>query len=533
MVVLAASVCTRSGKAVLSRQFRDMPKSRIEALLAAFPKLTSKNTQHTTAEDENVRYVYQPLEELYMVLITNKQSNILHDIDTLHLFAQVVTTICKSADEREILNNAFELLSAFDEIIELGYRENLTLSQIRTNLEMDSHEEKIQEIIARNKELEANEERKRRAKQFDMQRREAAKRGGMPSFANRAPSYASSNEYTAAAQAAVQAESSYDEFRNQMANSSRPSVARGKGMQLGKKSKATDMYEHVRADIGIDEDAPLPEPDVSVPVARTAVSAAAAAAAAAPSPYADNDGIIVSIVEAVSGQIARDGTVQSIEVKGDLQLRIADPSVARIRLAIDLSGSTPASAFKTHPNVDKALFTSAKEIGLKDSSRGFPANNNPLGVLRWRLAGSGDSASALSPIGFTVWLSPAGANMYQVTLEYELQDETAVLDDVVVSIPVSSEVAEVNSDGENYDHDGDVIHWRISSISAEADTGSGSFDFTAEADEENDFFPMTVSFRKSTPFAAIDVADITAVESGESVPFEKEIKVETEKFLIV
>jgi hypothetical protein len=52
-------------------------------------------------------------------------------------------------DEREILRNAFELLSAFDELVNLGYRENLTLSQIKAFLEMESHEERIQEIIAR------------------------------------------------------------------------------------------------------------------------------------------------------------------------------------------------------------------------------------------------------------------------------------------------------------------------------------------------------------------------------------------------
>lgn len=84
-----------------------------------------------------------------MVLITNRQSNILQDIDSLHLFAQVVTSICKSLDEREILRNAYELLSAFDELVTLGYRENLSLSQIKTFLEMESHEERIQEIISR------------------------------------------------------------------------------------------------------------------------------------------------------------------------------------------------------------------------------------------------------------------------------------------------------------------------------------------------------------------------------------------------
>ena len=126
-----------------------MQRSRIEALLASFPKLADSGTQHTTVEQDNVRYVYQPLDELYMVLITNRQSNILQDIDSLHLFAQVVSSICKSLDEREILRNAFELLSAFDELVTLGYRENLTLTQIKTFLEMESHEERIQDIIAR------------------------------------------------------------------------------------------------------------------------------------------------------------------------------------------------------------------------------------------------------------------------------------------------------------------------------------------------------------------------------------------------
>lgn len=150
MVVLAASITTRSGKPVFSRQFREMPRSRIEALLAAFPKLTDSGTQHTTVEGDTVRYVYQPLEEsFYMVLVTNKQSNILQDIDSLHLFSQVVGNVCKTLDEREILKNVFELMSAFDEVVSLGYRENLSLGQIKTFLEMESHEERIQEIIAR------------------------------------------------------------------------------------------------------------------------------------------------------------------------------------------------------------------------------------------------------------------------------------------------------------------------------------------------------------------------------------------------
>jgi coatomer subunit delta len=126
-----------------------MPRSRVESLLTSFPKLILPNSQHTSVETTDVRYVYQPLEDLYILLITNKASNILQDIDTLHLFARVVSDLCRTAEEKEIVKNQFELMGAFDEVVSLGYREPITLTQVRSVLEMESHEEKIQEIIAR------------------------------------------------------------------------------------------------------------------------------------------------------------------------------------------------------------------------------------------------------------------------------------------------------------------------------------------------------------------------------------------------
>lgn len=526
MVVLAASICTRGGKAVLSRQFREMPRSRIEALLASFPKLADSGTQHTIVEQDNVRFVYQPLDELYMVLITNRQSNILQDIDSLHLFAQVVSSTCKSLDEREIVKNAYELLSAFDELVTLGYRENLTISQIKTFLDMESHEERIQEIIARNKELEATEERKRKAKQLEMQRKDAARSGrpaagamggmgggmgssgGMP----RSPSYPS---YNPPSQSNTSTYDSYEAEKNK--SFGKPLAPKAKGMQLGKKSKTTDMFERVRGDMGSEIDhsplvTPAPQQQAETPEPRV-------------SSTLDRDAIHVAISETISAKLSREGAVNSLAVSGDLVLRISDPSLTKIKLGLQAVASHGVQ-FRTHPNVDRNLFNSSKVIQMSNTARGFPVNN-AVGVLRWRASPKVDDPSAC-PITFTVWINK-DADKYNITVEYELTGGDA-LNDVSVVIPYAGSEPVISSYDATYDVSGDAIEWSIGNVDDENSTGS--FEFEAESGDENDFFPMTVRFNKSTPYIDVDVNTASLLEEDEEVTFSKEVKSHADNFLV-
>ncbi|KAF1811482.1 hypothetical protein P152DRAFT_418824 [Eremomyces bilateralis CBS 781.70] len=511
MVVLAASICTRGGKAVISRQFREMQRSRIEGLLASFPKLADSGTQHTTVEQDNVRFVYQPLDELYMVLITNRQSNILQDIDSLHLFAQVVSSICKSLDEKEILRNAFELLGAFDELVTLGYRENLTMAQIKTFLDMESHEERIQEIIARNKEMEASEERKKKAKQLDMQRKEMTRnaRQGMPP---RVPSYPT---YTPPVQASVP--DTYDSYNSERNKPTKSMPLRSKGLQLGKKSKTSNMYDQVREELGPEESAPLVSPAYTPQAAATPARTS----------LSGEDPVHITLAESINAKVSREGTLESLDVKGTLQLRITDPSFTSVKLDLAVGNSRGAQLF-SHPKVDKNLFRTSKVIQLADPSKGgFPVRQS-IGVMRWTLSPKVADIDD-PPITFTVWVNDAGPDTWNVTVEYEWTGSDP-LKDVIVSIPYSTSEPSISSFDSIYEVSGDSIDWTIGGI--DNANPNGSFEFEAQAESDSEFFPMSVSFTKTKPFVEVDVSSVTLLGMNEEVPFTKEVKSVADKYLI-
>lgn len=221
---------------MISRQYKQLTRTRVEGLLNTFPKLIPTNSQNTTVETEAIRFLYQPINDLYLVLITNKGSNILQDIETLNLFNRITIDIIKQFDQEIILNHAFDLLIAWDEIIELGYRDNNNFNQIKLLLEMDSHEEKIQEIIAKNKEMEAKEELKRRARQLELQRREAARVGQSTGLSM--GKYSSSSEINMSSTPSIEQASPIQQQQPSQSRSQSHSF-KGTGMKLGGKKKNT------------------------------------------------------------------------------------------------------------------------------------------------------------------------------------------------------------------------------------------------------------------------------------------------------
>lgn len=93
--------------------------------------------------------------------------------------------------------------------------------------------------------------------------------------------------------------------------------------------------------------------------------------------------------------LLREGGVQSMELKGDMNLQITDASQSKIKIllappAVDFGADMQ---FKQHPKV--ARFGEDRVIVLADPSRGFPVGQS-IAVLRWRYVGKDESYVPLS-----------------------------------------------------------------------------------------------------------------------------------------
>ncbi|KAJ3669140.1 hypothetical protein LUZ60_011090 [Juncus effusus] len=525
MVVLAASILTKSGKVLVSRQFVDMTRIRIEGLLAAFPKLVGTGKQHTYIETENVRYVYQPIESLYLLLVTNKQSNILEDLDTLRLLSKVVPEYAPSLDEEGVCETAFEIIFAFDESISLGNKENLTVAQVRQYCEMESHEEKLHKLVLQSKMNEAKDTMKRKANEIEKSKIEKGKfeTGGYSSISGPRRSESGFSELNISSTGSGFGSGSgfgmstdLDSFTSKTkdrAASSAKAPPKGLGMQLGKKTQKTNQFlESLKAEGEvIAEDLP-------------ASSALQSKTALPPT-----DPITVTIEERLNIVIERNGGLRSFDLQGTLSLQILNQDDGFIQLQIE-NREMAGLSFKTHPNINKELFNTQNVIGLKDPNRPFPTGQNDVGLMKWRIQKMDENSL---PITVNCWPSVSGNETY-VNIEYEASD-LFDLQNVVITVPLPAlrDPPNVNQiDGEwRYDARNSALEWSIMLI--DQSNRSGSMEFVVPPFDASAFFPISIRFSASNTFSDVKVASITPLRDGGVPKFSQRTQLITENYQVV
>ena len=207
IIWVAAFEHGKNGALLFSRQFMPIQKSRLDALLYAFPKLHHLHTQEQPFIDsDSVRYVLFQAYEVTFILITNKQSNLITDLSLLQLISRTVYTVCypehyeprSQTDNSSLGSNPlspslvksclFEIFIALDEIVEYGgypTEINSTLESIHTALLMDSHEEHRYNLQQAGKMKEAKMKSAQKARELEKQRKFGPSGNNDPAMAGR------------------------------------------------------------------------------------------------------------------------------------------------------------------------------------------------------------------------------------------------------------------------------------------------------------------------------------------------------------
>lgn len=501
-----------------------MNRLRVEGLLAAFPKLVGHSKQHTYVETDSVRYIYQPLEnQMYLLLITTKASNIVEDLSTLRLLAKVVPDVAGGLSEKAIADHAFDLIFSFDEVLTAGgYREEATLSSIRTNLLMDSHEEKIHLALKQSKEEQAKEEMKRQVKNIRERQMAQLKHnlgggsghgppmGGMEGFGGGGrPSQGGFldgfNPQMQQMQQQAQYENPYAQFQTPAPVAEAPKVLAKSGMKLGAGKIGGGKKDSLMAAMAAE--------DNLFPIASSAAATknvfdlgAAPVKAAAPSTP-----LSLVMEEKIAVTMNREGAVESCEVKGTLTLTANTDAGAMALVAINKATLPPNFNYATHPKVDKKPYETSGLLSLK-GGKGFPVGRG-VGILRWSYSGE-DAA----PLTINCWPEDEGGSM-NVNIEMELTRKDLVLQDVNILLPLGTTDAPVveNIDGV-YKHDprAGMMCWHFDQVDGKNSTGS--LEFHIAGSDADAFFPIQIGFRSESLLCPIQITGVTNASNGTPIP---------------
>lgn len=508
MVVLSAAVTTKNGKALLSRQFVELSKVRIEGLLAAFPKLMGTEKQHTFVETENIRYVYQPMENLYILLITNKASNIMEDLETLHLLAKIVPEFCRVLDEKEVLKHAFDLIFAFDEAIAMGYKERVNLQQIKHFLAMESNDELRAKQEQKTKEILAKKAAEKKRKELAKMKLEQ-KRGGYSDSGSGGYSGSSSSSSGQYARSNYIAEPVV-ETKREAPKSAVPSFSKGMQLGKGKGTKASD-YSKVLQEENVPD---VPSPSVSSNQQHQQQQQ---------HDIPPGSKVHTSIQEKIVLVAENDGGLKNMEVKGELALTVNDPNCTRIKVHIS-QGQNEGFQFKTHPNMNKTAFSTDNTLALKDPGKAYPTVT-PTSILKWRYVAKDDKEI---PLTINVWPSTSGSET-TVPVEFEKHCNFDLHDvDIIIPIPAGTPVVGEVTGSTEFESRKGLLHWRVPLIDSSSNTGS--MEFTVPAANASSFFPVHVSFRSNTTFCALQVVAVSEEGSNSNVEFTQDTSLTVEQY---
>ncbi|CAI2366781.1 unnamed protein product [Moneuplotes crassus] len=474
MVVISSTICDKKGKIIVGRQYIDISKLKMEEYIKTFPKLIESGSQCTYIDTDSVRYVYLPIDDLYLVLITNKMSHIIEDTEILRQLHKIILKICNTGiNEKQVSNHAFDLILSFDDVITVnGYRDSVTMSQLEAYLEMDSTDEKMHMKMRKIREKEAKEIASKKMKEIKEKNKLEAKTSKDHDISESFDTPEKERKPT----------SKFSKLGGDKQPFGSASKSTSKGMQLGKPKKIQGASQLGKG-FGFDEDkssffTPKEEEKEPEPEAQD-----------------ENTKVDLTIKESINCEVNKFSEVCKFVIKGEASFDIPEDSEKVTQFDFGTPKPEYFKQFKIHPDIDKEQFKNDGVIVASDQEIGF-APGSSLGAFRYKIT---DEVESSLPFEISIFATKAAGGKQKISLELEYQEDTdnekkSEFSNINIFIKVSDEPKLIkidNNSTSNLDNKSGMISWMISALTEESSNSLLQFYTTTE---ESMLFPLIVSF---------------------------------------
>ena len=171
MVVISTAICNKNAKLIFARQFEPISRIELEEHIVHFSRNVD-SSESTILENDRFRYIYIPIDQLFLILITTKNSNMVEDIEILKLIYRLIQDQCGTISESQIKTFAYNIALGIDDLVNIGVRDGVNIPQVKQLLEMESQDEKDFKKEQAERELQAKKQRDEKMKELDRMKKE-------------------------------------------------------------------------------------------------------------------------------------------------------------------------------------------------------------------------------------------------------------------------------------------------------------------------------------------------------------------------
>lgn len=220
--------------------------------------------------------------------------------------------------------------------------------------------------------------------------------------------------------------------------------------------------------------------------------------------------VAVCVEETLEASLGAEGGLSGdVTIQGKFEIRVYDETKADLA-CFQMAPLDQKFKYRLHPNLNKQS-QATNLLEIRDPSRRYRPNS-AAPLLKWQQKSSDED---MIPVSVTCWPSPE-ADGVQMIIQYELTMDSAVLENVTVSIPGCQNASVKVIEGGECDHRGETLTWIIPRI--DSDNASGTLEFFARADQ-NALLPVDVRAVSSTTLCAMEIQSCYHQSSKDNIKY--------------